>query len=104
MTVDKKGKGKEESTKSTGQSVKKWAKPPLYIGISVDEDKKCSQKVKDIFMQSFTVLHEKFPNEDFDELNDALKSAKKGGQFKGWKVRPDFHVTVMFLGQDKSKQ
>ena len=55
--------------------------------------------------QSFTVLKDNYAEGGFDEILEIVQSlSSKGGKFKGWDIKKNFHITTLYLGQDKSKQ
>lgn len=77
---------------------KKPAKPPTYLGISIEEDEKYTDKLISLLDNAFQQAGE--PKSLTDTLRDIVKKDKSMG---GWKLPASHHVTSMFIGGNKAK-
>lgn len=82
---------------------------PLYIGIKAEADKAFKSKLKSLFLESLDKLARDLPDHAplFKKMTgvctELLKNLTDSYSVDGYKARPTYHVTSMFLGNEAWK-
>lgn len=92
------------------KKVPRTGKIPLYIGIMAEADKQFKKKLSDLFMESMSKMSQTFHEHSamFKKMIETLSELMKYvGDDKhaidGYKMRPTYHITSMFLGKEAWK-
>lgn len=99
---DKKSK-KEDPDNSSYEDEEE--KIPLYLGITLHEDRKVTSKLREMIPTHLEMLKEEFGSQVIEQTVDSISQIWLQGKHEvnGWKKVEDFHVTTYYVGRDEDK-
>ena len=102
-----KGKPTRKGSSEDESEEEEEMKVPLYLGISLHQDKELYSKFKQLLKGVLPKLEESqlggaAVKDMIEELSQASASGFKK-EINGWKKPDDFHVTTFYIGKDEDK-